>query len=561
MPRKASGTEKEYEVKVKQPNGDTYVYKRRVVYDPVKKTNRVLDSKLTGKIVQGTTTVVPTRTKRPSGSNCESQSVIQAERNHSGMMDILEFAGKESGIDELIYQNTDRGTAEKIISIARYLVATGGAALPGIETFELSHPLPYEEGITEEIYHQLFAQLGLRDESLVQSFFFGRAEALGDRATLAFDSTTVVTYSVEITDARISRNKEGTYSKTIKFIVFYSVETRAPVAFIKLPGNIADVSTIANALLQLQALELKHPELMMDNGYHSEKNLREMCDAGFKFIMPLDLNLKWVRPEIDLHRKDLETAASICACDPGWHGTCLCLRRVLDGGSKNRRIYLHIFFNEAKKAEEDRNLDKKISEVREMLEGGVEILDENQTKIASRFLNVSRRNGVVKTTVKETEYKDAKKYHGYMVLAANKENNANTCLEKYRTRGHIELFFEVMKEDTEGNRPRVWDADTLQGRMFVEFVALCYYEFLYQKLREIKAGLGVPPKEGKVNKEQLTREKKLRSWLENTSLTKILQWFDAIMTTAVSAPVRARRWSTEKIARDQLFLEKLGIAS
>ena len=59
-----------------------------------------------------------------------------------GMMDIIDHIGKVSGIDEAIYANTDLGTAQKILSLARYLLATNGQSLPGITAWQYSHPIP-----------------------------------------------------------------------------------------------------------------------------------------------------------------------------------------------------------------------------------------------------------------------------------------------------------------------------------------------------------------------------------------------------------------------------------
>ena len=48
-------------------------------------------------------------------------------------MDMLEHVGAASGIDGGIYGATDIGTAQKIISIARYMLASNGQTLPGID--------------------------------------------------------------------------------------------------------------------------------------------------------------------------------------------------------------------------------------------------------------------------------------------------------------------------------------------------------------------------------------------------------------------------------------------
>lgn len=42
------------------------------------------------------------------------------------MMEIFGHIGNVSGLDDAIYSNTDIGTAQKILSLAKYLLATNG---------------------------------------------------------------------------------------------------------------------------------------------------------------------------------------------------------------------------------------------------------------------------------------------------------------------------------------------------------------------------------------------------------------------------------------------------
>jgi hypothetical protein len=57
----------------------------------------------------------------------------------------------------------------------------------------------------------------------------------------------------------------------------------------------------------------------------------------------------------------------------------------------------------------------------------------------------------------------------------------------------------------------------------------------------------------------LKLEKQLDKWLDQRSLTQILDWFDCIETTEVQTAMGNYRWSTESVARDQLFLRCLGV--
>jgi len=181
MPAKPSGEVKTRIIRSLQPNGDIYVLERKIKYDPEKKWNHVLSTKLMEKIPKGTETPVPTRPKRPPGKQAkESPGAISAVREHIGMMEIIGHIGAVSGIDNGIYGSTDLGTAQKIISLARYLLATNGQSLPGILTWQLNHPLPYVDGLSKDVYHDLFARIG-RDESLRQNFQQSRGRAEDDQ--------------------------------------------------------------------------------------------------------------------------------------------------------------------------------------------------------------------------------------------------------------------------------------------------------------------------------------------------------------------------------------------
>ncbi len=81
--------------------------------------------------------------------------------------------------------------------------------MPGITTWQYTHPLPYENGISEDTCHELFEQVG-RDETLMQNFFASRLKSQGGKALLAYDSTTISTYSGQIPEARYGFNKKRT---------------------------------------------------------------------------------------------------------------------------------------------------------------------------------------------------------------------------------------------------------------------------------------------------------------------------------------------------------------
>ena len=228
----------------------------------------------------------------------------------------------------------------------------------------------------------------------------------------------------------------------------------------------------------------------------------------------------------------------------------------------NRRVYLNVFFNATRRAEEEVSFDEDLIDLRKTIEKGVkveELSSAAQNKV-KKYLHIKRWGNKIFVSYNETACKDAKKYFGYFALVSNCEKAPFECLRKYRKRETIESFFESMKQRADGTRIRVWNTDTLRGRLFVQFIALCYYEYISEAIRNMKNTLGImngdPVHDSKAN---IKLEKKLKSWLDNSPIYLVLQWFDAVEGVNVSSKLTAKRWSTEITTRDKMFLDKLGV--
>jgi len=577
MPAKPSGEIKTKIIHQTQKNGDIYVLERKTKYDPEVKYNRVLNTKLIAKIPKGETFPVATRPKRSKKDKSEEKTeIVSAKRMHVGMMDIIDHIGTVSGIDNAIYESTDIGTAQKIISLARYLLATNGQSLPGIQSWQYNHPLPYEDGLSEDVYHNLFVQIGL-DETLQQKFFCKRCESLPNGDALAYDSSTISTYSENQIEARYGFNKAHDGLKTIKLLTLYSIESRQPIAFTKQPGNLPDVISVTNAIKQLSALGVNTTEIVTDNGYYSESNFSELLQAGFDFITLAKTSIKWIKPEIDKQMEALDDFRSLCPYDHSTHGVSVKIMHTFEktrkyanhksGAGKGdtetftRRIYLNIYFNLSRQNADKAELEKDLFELKTLLESGIPIeeLSPAAQEKARKFFTVKKWGDKITAVANNKAIKDATRYHGYFVLVSNKEKDPFECLRKYRRRETIESFFEAEKQHADGIRARVWDTDTLRGRMFVQFVSLCYYEYFSEEIRKLKKLLDNEISSNALSSMDFKTTKKLNSWVNNTPLYLQLQWFDTVESVEISSKLRRRRWNTEVTACDALYLEKLGV--
>ncbi len=124
-----------------------------------------------------------------------------------GAAAIVDFIGRESGIDADVHASCDEATAKKIISLARYYLQSDGEPASHIEKWQLTHQmLPYGYPISEDCAHDLFIKVGA-DETIPQSVFFNRAEHLDGGEVLAYGASTISTYGHGIDNKTISHGK------------------------------------------------------------------------------------------------------------------------------------------------------------------------------------------------------------------------------------------------------------------------------------------------------------------------------------------------------------------
>jgi len=568
MPKRTTGKTHVGERREMRPNGDIYIYERITAYDGKTKKTYTVSQKLKGKIKSGMREIIPTRSKKRKGE----RSVFDAARRHTGLTDILEWVGKASGIDDDVLSSFSEGDAAKILSIARYWIGSGGNTLPRLESWQVMHSLPYREAITEDVYGDLFKDVG-RNEDGVQRYFSSRAARLGKSPVLAFDSTTVSTYSENQLEARRGFNKDGDGLNTIKLLTLYSVKDREPLAFAKQPGNVPDVISIENTLKQLKCLNLKKPLIVTDNGYYSQENMMKFASRNMKFLALVDPDVVWVRKTVDALRETLASMSSTCPFDPSVCGATTTRthefsrerQRSRNGkvaGEKetfSRRLYVHVFYSPDNDAKKELVFRKDLLELKAQVEGGVvEFTKSAQRKIEKYLVRSTKgRGGRLKVGFNDKAIAEAKKYFGYFALVSAQVMDTFTALENYRLREKIEELFAVQKGDLDGARPRTWYPDNLRGRQFAQFISLGYHCFLTKKIKEVRARLG--KNESGKTKALVKLEKKLDNWLGQRSLSQILDWFDCVETTNVQTAMGDYRWSTESVARDKLFLKYLGV--
>jgi len=147
-----------------------------------------------------------------------------------------------------------------------------------------------------------------------------------------------------------------------------------------------------------------------------------------------------------------------------------------------KRTYIHYYYNIEKAAEDEKRFDRRLIELRE------EILENRQLpkheKLYAKYFTIKQtpKRGI-RVTIKDEAIQKAKRYFGFFALISNETMDAITALEIYRNKDVVEKAFGNLKERLNMRRMLVSSEQSLDGKLFVEFVALIYLSYIKKQMQ------------------------------------------------------------------------------
>ena len=569
-------------------NGDVYVYQKKSVYDSDLKYDKIIERTLLGKIPAGSSEMVPTRPKKKSIVEPDVDTAskdLEAQRIPLTYLSIIKHIADSSNVTKQVKKGFrgNRGIQEKLLTCAWYCFANDGDTWPGIVPWSTKYigSLPYATAISEDMCHDLFVEIG-KDETAKQKIFLERAKTLENDRLLALDSTTIESFSENLKSPRKSVHKDKLIKNVYKVTFFYSMNARQPIAYAKIPGNISDISTVKQAVEQLNALDLKKKgiEVVADCGYVSDENMGMLIKNEYDFIFHIESRTDWIARLIEEHEKELESCRTILRIAPEYTGISLTVPHDLPycrqrGSSRkdlkkgdiemfSAQLHVLIYYSTLQRGVEDRKFRTRYTDIEDDLTSGA-ILEPDDCKFSEKYMIITRneKGEVVKVIPNTAAIEKKRKYNGFLVLVTSREADLELGLEKYRKREYIEEGMKNYKGHTGGDRPRKWHEDTLDGQLLAQFLAYSMHESFETMIRYLKNTLAIPTGCLDHDRSDILRlENTLKNWLRKTSLNKILRWFEAVDYTVLrnsTGNSKATCISENTTKRDRLFLEKLGI--
>lgn len=452
--------------------GVTYVYESVSYWDKIKKQPR------NKKICVGR--LDPNGTFVPSSRLIPEQAVVRdpvvtASVEIVGPFIILNHITDRLGLRNLL-KSCFPQQYQQILLMAYYLISTGGP-LSHCETWCKGHEPSLAESVASQRISEILHSISIDGK---QTFLAKWMNKILEDDYLCYDITSISSYSELNEYIKYGHNRDKDKLPQLNLAVLFGQKGRLPVYFDRMPGNITDVTTLHNHLKTLKALEVKTRRYVMDKGFYSKKNVDELLASGDKFLLSVPLNNKWVQHAIDglyqtIHGPEgyRKVDSEILYIHSGLHSW----------GDNNRRCYLHLYYNAQARANAVDRFNEDLVGYKAELESG-KLVSVHQDAYDTFFIvKTSPKRGTKISYNTEAISQYINRYSGFQALLSNSIKDPVEALQIYRDKDVVEKCFDDLKNQLDMKRLRMHSAATVDGRLFVQFIALICMSALRQEMR------------------------------------------------------------------------------
>ncbi|MGM0384218.1 MAG: IS1634 family transposase [Thermodesulfobacteriota bacterium] len=470
--------------------GVTYAYESISYWDKDKKQSRA-KRKCIGRVDPDTQKIIPTRKKTPHTSKEKAKRgpvpITRAARCFYGATYLFDRIGENAGVIQDL-QKCFPETYQQILSIAYFLILEDRNPLSRFPRWAAVHRHPCGENISSQRSSELFASI---TEEARQRFFRLQGKRRVDREYLVYDSTSISSYSKCLRQVRYGKNKDHEHLPQINLTLLFGQQSRLPFYYRKLAGNIPDVKILRRLLADMNTLGYNtKTKVVLDRGFFSAANINDMYKHHIKFLIAAKLPLKLVQTHLDTVRDKMRSWTHYSQAYQLYaYSLPVTWEYVQDRPYEgdiiraNRRMYLHLYYSPERALEDEKAFNNRLADWQEELLRGQRHPDHE--KYYAKYFEVkSTPVRGTKVVAKEAALAAAKKNYGYFALLSNEVKDALEALEIYRNKDLVEKAFDNLKERLNLRRVAVSSEQSLDGKLFVQFIALIFLSYIMKKMQE-----------------------------------------------------------------------------
>jgi len=416
-----------------------------------------------------------------------THTTASARRRYFGATHLLDEISMVAGIQEDL-RVCFPSTYKIWMSLAYYLVLESDSPLYRFSRWAFDHRHP----LGEEIASQRISEL-LRDvpESAKLEFFKRQARRRQEKEYLAYDTTSVSSYSEYINAVRYGRNKDNDSLPQVNMALILGEKTCMPVYYRVLPGNINDVTTIRKLVKDIDFLEINKLKLVLDRGFYSASNINALFKGHHKFLIGVKANNGFISGIVDKAKEEMHDYAHYNVDHEIYHWSCTAewpyVQTNRHGNvtlQEKRRVYVHVYYN-GLRGEEEKARFRKALAMTEIAMKNKETMTAAQLSLCDKYfiINETPKRGV-KIQYKNDVIKKHMDQLGYFVLLSNEIKDSAEALEVYRRKDMVEKAFDNLKHRLDMKRTAVHSDQALTGKFFLQFIALIYISYIHKQMQD-----------------------------------------------------------------------------
>jgi transposase len=474
--------------------GITYAYDSESYWDKEKQQPRSR-RKLIGRLDEATGGIVPTREYKRKSKAEEAVTpkpgpvpMTKVQRSFYGATYLLDQIGNLTGV-EADLKFCFPSTYKQILSIAYFLILEESNALSRFSHWQRLHIHPYGGDIPSQRSSELFQSI---DEAERMEFFERQGRRRIDKEYWAFDITTISSCSEVLKQVKNGKNKEHDRLPQINLALLFGEQSGLPFYYRKLPGNITDVKTVRQLMHEFGVMGYKKINVILDRGFYSKSNIDALYKNHQKFVIGVKLSLKYVKEVLEEERENLKRWSCL-QTQFGAYGICRTIEwdyeqeRPYKGDviQEKRRAYLLLFYNPEKAARDIAESNDYMTKLyNDLVQSD---LKDYRAKDYEKYFYVTetpKRGRKVEPI--ESVMNAHNRNHGYFALLSNEIKDPYEALSIYRSKDIVEKAFGNLKERLNFRRMQVSSELSLNGKLFVEFIALIYLSYVKKAMLDAK---------------------------------------------------------------------------
>jgi transposase len=307
-----------------------------------------------------------------------------------------------------------------------------------------------------------------------------------ERIYISYDSTNKSCQAGDVEIAEFGHSKDGQDKPVFNYSIAYDRNNKEPLFYEEYPGSIVDVSQLQYMLEKAAGYGYKRVGFILDRGYFSKENIHYMDKCGYDFVIMVKGMKRFVNEIINENKGGFEESRinSIRA----YKASGMTVKRQLFPSDKEER-YFHIYYSSRKYAFEREKLEAKIDRMARYLkkhEGKsvaiadgfdkyFDLLYYHKGQEDQKFMYGRERNDVIDREIRLC---------GYFVIITSRKMTAKEALTLYKSRDESEKLFRGDKSYLGNRSLRVQSDESINAKIFIEFVALIVRNKIYTCLKD-----------------------------------------------------------------------------